>query len=334
MSTLPTVDLLTPCRNRVEYLRVSLPSWLACDQIRRIVVVDFDSTTPVADELGDLSGERVTVVRAEDEPIWRQGRAQNIGLGLVEADLVLKIDADVSIVDLHPYVVAMADNPKRFFKGFSKFGTSSGLFLTPTSWMRALGGYHDHMSGWGGDDVDFSHRVCRKGLRRALFRPESFREQGQQMAGKNSEAPRLDSELLSNHERLARNPFFTGFRNGLLSRIHPQNRRCALRWRYKRLDGDGLSIQARLRKPRCWRLKLGRYSTELANILAVAHFERFDTPWELIRSDHFQQIMARHRLPRCRSRSDWQQLKEQLEERTQALRDLAQELGVGSALTN
>jgi glycosyltransferase involved in cell wall biosynthesis len=332
MSTLPTVDLLTPCRNRVEYLRASLPSWLACGQIRRIVVVDFDSTTPVADELGDLDGERVTVVRTENEPLWRQGRAQNVGLALVDADLVLKIDADVSIVDLRPYLEAMAGNPRLFFKGFSKFGTSSGLCLAPTHCMRALGGYHDHMSGWGGDDVDFCQRVRRKGLRKALFRRESFEEQGQRMAGKNSEAPRLDSELLGGHEQLARNPFFTGFRNGLLSKIHPQRRRCALRWRYRPLEGGGRRLDARLRKPRGWRVKLGRHGTELANILAVAHFERFDSPWELIRSEHFQQVMDRHRLPRCRSRSDWRQLRQQLPERTQGLRDLAVELGVGSAL--
>jgi len=44
--------------------------------------------------------------------------------------------------------------------------------------------------------------------------------------------------------------------------------------------------------------------------------------------------MARRRLPCCRSRSDWQQLKEQLARRTQGLRDLAEDLDVGSALSN
>ncbi|MCP9928016.1 glycosyltransferase family 2 protein [Cyanobium sp. CH-040] len=332
MSTLPTVDLLTPCRNRVEYLRASLPSWLACAQIRRIVVVDFDSTTPVLDELGDLTGERVTVVRTENEPLWRQGRAQNVGLPLVDADLVLKIDADVSIVDLRPYVEALADNPKAFFKGYSKHGTSSGLCLAATQQMRALGGYHDHMSGWGGDDVDFCRRLGRRGCRRQFFRPESFQEQGQRMAGKNSEAPRLDSELLSGHDQLARNPFFTGFRNALLARIHPQNRRCALRWRYRRVQGDGGRVDARLRKARGWRLPLARHGTELANILALAHFERFDTPWELMRSDAFQQVVARHRLPRCRTKQDARDLLQELPQRTQALAGLAAELGINGCM--
>lgn len=134
MSPLPNVNLITPCRNRAEYLRSCLPSWIACPELQRIIVVDFNSTTPVINELNDLINERVTVVRVEDEPLWRQGRAQNVGLRLTDAELVLKMDADVALVDIRPYVKQMADDPTIFFKGFSKLGTSSG-----TAWHRACG---------------------------------------------------------------------------------------------------------------------------------------------------------------------------------------------------
>ena len=40
---LPTVDLVTPCRNLLANLRASLPSWLGQPLILRIVVVDFQS---------------------------------------------------------------------------------------------------------------------------------------------------------------------------------------------------------------------------------------------------------------------------------------------------
>lgn len=48
----------------------------------------------------------------------------------------------------------------------------------------------------------------------------------------------------------------------------------------------------KLRKDRGWRMQLARHGTELANVLALAHFDRVDTPWELMRSDAFQQVVA------------------------------------------
>lgn len=326
MDSQPSVDLITPCRNRVEYLRTSLPSWLACDTIQRIIVVDFNSTTPVIDELGDLRGERVTVVRVENESLWRQGRAQNVGLALAEADLVLKIDADVSIVELQSYVDTMVRDPAVFYKGYSKFGTSSGLCLAPRRKMRAVGGYHDHMSGWGGDDVDFYRRLGKRRLKRQFFRSESFREQAQRMAGKNSEAPRLDSELLGDPQGRAGQPFFTGFRNSLLARIHHQSRRSALRWRYSPAPGNDQLVHAEPRGSCRWRLPLARHSTELANILALAYYKRCESVWELMRSEVFQQILERHQLPRITSRQQRKQLLQELPERWQGLRQLAADL--------
>lgn len=328
MSPLPSVDLITPCRNRGEYLRDSLPSWLACPQLRQIIVVDFNSTVPVIDELGDLRGERVTVVRVENEPIWRQGRAQNIGLGLAEADLVLKTDADVATVDIRPYVAQMAEDPGLFFKGFSKLGTSSGLCLAPRRRMKAAGGYHDHMSGWGGDDVDFYRRLRKRKLKAQVFQPESFREQGQKMAGKNSEAPRLDTDLIGDHQELARQPFFSGFRNTLLARIQRQNKRLALRWRYTPAREQPNLVQAELRASSRWRMQVARHSVELANILAVAHYQRTESVWALMRSDGFQALLQQHQLPRCRNRKERQALLASLPQRRRLLGQLAQELGV------
>lgn len=328
MNQLPSVDLITPCRNRVEYLRDSLPSWLACPQLLQIIVVDFNSTTLVIDDLGDLRGERVTVVRVEDESLWRQGRAQNIGLGLAEADLVLKTDADVATVDIRPYVERMADDPGIFFKGFSKLGTSSGLCLAPRRRMKAAGGYHDHMSGWGGDDVDFYWRLKKRKLKPLVFQPESFREQGQKMAGKNSEAPRLDSELIADHQELARQPFFSGFRNTLLARIQRQTKRLALRWGYTRVEGRPNLVQAELRPSSHWRLQMARHSIELANILAVAHYQQTESVWTLMNSDGFGELLNEHQLPRCRDRQERKDLLASLPQRRRALRQLAQELGV------
>jgi hypothetical protein len=332
MSQLPSVDLITPCRNRVEYLRDSLPSWLACPQLRKIIVVDFNSTIPVIDALGDLDGERVTVVRVEGEPIWRQGRAQNVGLGLAEADLVLKTDADVATVDIQSYVSQMGEDPGIFFKGFSKLGTSSGLCVAPRGKMKATGGYHDHMSGWGGDDVDFYRRLKKRKLRALIFQPESFHEQGQKMAGKNSEAPRLDTELIAGHQELARQPFFSGFRNTLLARIQRQSKRLALRWRYTQVEGRANLVQAELRASSSWRLQVARHSIELANILAVAYYQNTESVWELIHSKTFRDILEQHQLPPWSNRRERLELLSNLRDYRVRLHELANSMDVKLAV--
>ena len=114
---LPTVDVVTPCRNRLANLRASLPSWLSHPLVRRILVVDFQSDLPVAEALGRNRDPRITVLRVDDEPLWRQGRAQNVGLQASDADLILKLDADIAIVDISAYVEAMALNPAAFPAG-------------------------------------------------------------------------------------------------------------------------------------------------------------------------------------------------------------------------
>lgn len=322
------MDLVTPCRNRAEDLKNSMPSWIECELINRIIVVDFNSSKPVIEELDAARHERLTVVRVENEPLWRQGRAQNVGLALTDSELVLKIDADVSIVDLRPYVEAMASDPTLFFTGFSKHGTSSGLCLAPRRKLRAIGGYHDHMSGWGGDDVDIYRRLKKRGLRREIFKAESFSEQGQKMATKNSEAPRLDSQLLADPQRLARKPYFTGFRNSLLARIHSQSKRRNLRWTFHQSAANPTTKEAQT-KPNCeWRLQMGRHSTELANILALAHFNKFDSAWELMKSETFRLILEAHQLPRYQGRRQRKQLIDELPQRLTELTNLASELGL------
>jgi hypothetical protein len=231
-------------------------------------------------------------------------------------------------VDIRPYVAQMAEDPDLFFKGFSKLGTSSGLCLAPRRRMKAAGGYHDHMSGWGGDDVDFYRRLRKRKLKAQVFQPESFREQGQKMAGKNSEAPRLDTDLIGDHQELARQPFFSGFRNTLLARIQRQNKRLALRWRYTPARERPNLVEAELRASSRWRMQVARHSVELANILAVAHYQRTESVWELMNSDGFQALLQQHQLPRCRNRKERLALLASLPQRRQLLGQLAQELGV------
>jgi hypothetical protein len=73
---------------------------------------------------------------------------------------------------------------------------------------------------------------------------------------------------------------------------------------------------------------MGRHSTELANILALAFYEQFDSAWELMKSEAFRQVLATHQLPRHQGRRQRKDLIEKLPERLAALNTLANELGL------
>lgn len=324
---LPTVDLVTPCRNRLANLRASLPSWLGQPLIRRIVVVDFQSEQPVAAELGPDLDPRLLVLRVEGEPLWRQGRAQNVGLLASDADLILKIDADIAVVDITPYVEAMAQNPQLFLQGCSRQGSSSGLCLVQRRAARRIGGYHDHMAGWGGDDVDFYRRLKRAGLQSRTVEPHHFAEIPQRMALKNAEAPLLDSAWLPPHPDLVRQAKFTAFRNGLLARMQPQQRHSALRWRLSPAGTPGITV-ASMKGSNRLRLLLARHNTELANILALHTYAPDGSHWQVLRQPRIQAFISEHRLLLPRQRAQREGVLARLPHRSLALRELARSLGV------
>ncbi len=75
-------------------------------------------------------------------------------------------------------------------------------------------------------------------------------------------------------------------------------------------------------------MQMGRHSTELANILALAFYNQFESAWELMKSEAFRQILATHQLPRCQGRRQRKELVDELPQRLTALTNLAGELGL------
>lgn len=324
------LDLITPCRNRGEHLLESLPSWLACPQVDRVLIVDFSSTPGLLPLFEHVDPERVVLIRVDAEPLWRQGRAQNVGLRYSRAPFILKLDADIQLVTIEPCLEAMRREPNLFFKGFSKLGSSSGSCLFRRNQARGCGGWHDQMSGWGGDDVDFYQRLRRAGQRAAVFQADHFRETTQPMEGKNSEAPRLDSVLLKDQPKLVCQPRFTGVRNTLLSVLQKQNRRRALRYHYAVNPSQPQQVLASLKERSKGQMVLGRYAIELANILSI-HFYREDLHTNaILKQEAFQRFRELYQLPRSKSRQDGAELLASMPDRLNQLRKLARQLDIAT----
>ncbi|TVS07978.1 MAG: hypothetical protein EA413_00120 [Cyanobium sp. PLM2.Bin73] len=91
---------------------------------------------------------------------------------------------------------------------------------------------------------------------------------------------------------------------------------------YSLAPGNDQLVQAEPAGSCCWRLRLGRYDTELVNILALAYYKCFESVWELVRSEVFLKILERHQLPRITSLQQPKLLLQELPERWQGIRQL------------
>jgi len=162
------VSVVTTCKNRWDFLKRSLPTWLNRG-FKEIVIVDWSSDVDVASQVAQLppGSNPVTVVRVEGEEIFNGGMARNTGARLVTNENLLFIDSDMVIKDW-----AMADAislvPGRFYHGphnIPPFGTS----LVRVGDFRAVNGYSELYTAYGWEDNDLYNRLEASGLQRCLY---------------------------------------------------------------------------------------------------------------------------------------------------------------------
>lgn len=92
------VSIICACKNRIESLRVSLSSWLLFDEIKEIIIVDWDSDTPIYD-ITKLD-PRIKVIRVNNKKYFNLAQPLNLAVSQVTGDYILKIDTDYII---NPY---------------------------------------------------------------------------------------------------------------------------------------------------------------------------------------------------------------------------------------
>ena len=231
------LSIVTSCKNRIEFLKSTIDSYCVPEFVSEVIVCDFDSATPVIDQL-DLKNrsEKIKIVRVEDQPVWKPGLSRNISVNFVSNPYYLQIDSDVSIVDLEQYFDLMKSGQIDFIRGKHSEGTSSGLVMSTIDAFNSLGGYNDWLVGWGCDDTDFYSRLILSGRGRyKWFKAASFQESPQPMAVKNVNAKKLMSSILPPDLPYAADHKFTTVRNYLVTKLIPQSQKSALRFEYKQI---------------------------------------------------------------------------------------------------
>jgi glycosyltransferase involved in cell wall biosynthesis len=168
---LPGISLVTCCKNRNENLIRALPSWLALSGISEIVVVDWGSDVPVADDLAraGLTDPRIRIARAEDEPRWVLSYAFNLGFRLARHAQVLKADADIVLdpgflqANPLPRGAFIAGNWRTAGEG-QQF--VNGFFQIHRDDLFAVNGFNEYITTYGWDDDDLYDRLVAAGMAR------------------------------------------------------------------------------------------------------------------------------------------------------------------------
>ncbi|WP_394692838.1 galactosyltransferase-related protein [Hyphobacterium sp.] len=165
------VSLVTACRNRNENLKVAMASWTSCPQIAEIIIVDWSSDVPVADDLkaSGIDDERVRIVRVEGEPRWILSYAFNLGFRSARYPCILKADADIVLeVDFFDRNVL---GPKTFIAGNWRNTDRdqafvNGFFYTWRDALVEIGGFNEYITTYGWDDEELYARLLEAGVAR------------------------------------------------------------------------------------------------------------------------------------------------------------------------
>ena len=169
------LSIVTVCMNRLEHLLATASRVAAWSGHQEHVIVDWSSAVPVRRQQLPADG-RIRLLRVEGEPSWNLCRAYNFAVARASGDWILKLDADTwptaawsgegcctqdgmrHILGLQPREGGAPAGPGYAF-GSGPQGRK-GQFLMSRQLFEAVGGFNEHLIGYGFDDKDLQARLA------------------------------------------------------------------------------------------------------------------------------------------------------------------------------
>jgi glycosyltransferase involved in cell wall biosynthesis len=178
-ATLPGVSIVNCCRNRTENLLKALPTWLAHQTVREVIIVDWTSDESVRQSLDEngFKDKRVKVVRVDNEPRWILSYAFNLGFRLARHEYILKVDADITLkpdfFDKNPLMAGtfIAGDWTKAEKGQEHI---NGFFYLRSKDLLKIKGFNEYITTYGWDDDDIYSRLATSGLQRVCVDTKSI----------------------------------------------------------------------------------------------------------------------------------------------------------------
>src|SRR5438094_1003552 len=162
-----SLAIITTCKGRLDFLRQTLPRFVASGLA--VTVVDYDCPQQTAAYVG-ANFPSVRVVAVKDRPNWNPGEARNLGVQGIEQDFLLFLDGDIVLADgFDEFLSGRELTEDEFFWGPPVDTQLWGQCLIPRRAFAAVGGYDEAIVGWGYEDGDLYRRLQLRALRRSSF---------------------------------------------------------------------------------------------------------------------------------------------------------------------
>mgnify|MGYP003340451813 CR=1 FL=1 len=146
--------------NRRDHLLATAPRVAAWPHHTEHLIVDWSSDEPLRrDQLPD--DPRVRLLRVEGETGWNLCRAYNFALARARCERLLKLDADAWPTEaFDPTDPALTSSGSDAICAFGSGPQGrKGQLLIDAALVRAVGGFHELMQGYGFDDKDLEARL-------------------------------------------------------------------------------------------------------------------------------------------------------------------------------
>ena len=202
----PGISVINATKNR-DNIYEAVPSWLACEEITEVVVVDWGSDVPIR-----FDDPRVRVARREQET-WLLSHAFNYAASLASYPLLLKLDADYV---LHPDFCKrhVLKGPGKYYCGDRWWQERwnnglDGLVFVHRDDFEKAGGYNEDILWYGSDDYELYRRLDRlPSIRMYVYEkyvrhvPHSWESRLRHKMGALSLAEQIDTSLrVAEHSR-------------------------------------------------------------------------------------------------------------------------------------
>jgi glycosyltransferase involved in cell wall biosynthesis len=163
----PRLSIVTCCKGRLQYLKQSLPTFVAQAE-SEVIVVDYDCP----DKTGKWVATQfpgVHLVTVTEAPHFNLSHARNIGAAHARAPWLVFCDADDLLAPSFSSELLSMATPGTYQRTLRN--TQWGLrkefipLACEAATFRAVGGYDDAIQGWGIEDLEFIDRLGVAGIR-------------------------------------------------------------------------------------------------------------------------------------------------------------------------
>jgi len=159
----PRLSIITCCKGRLDYLKRSLPTFVAQPE-SEVIVVDYDCPQKTREWVA-AHYPQARLIAVADAPRFNVSRARNIGAEHARAPWLVFCDADDLLTpsfSMDLLSKAMPGTYQRTLRGDKPEAIPLACEATA---FRAIGGYDDALQGWGLEDFEIISRLGSSGVR-------------------------------------------------------------------------------------------------------------------------------------------------------------------------